>query len=70
LNQSWWDTGNAIQYFGTIDGEVSPNKAVVERIVKLQDGYTAAAGWKFDINDNDQHDLGLLYEIFNYQLKC
>jgi hypothetical protein len=38
------DTGDAIRYFGAIDGEVSPKEAVVERIAKLQKGYTSATG--------------------------
>jgi hypothetical protein len=47
LTQSWWDTGDAIHYFGAIDGEVSPNAAVVERIARLQRGYTTATGgWR------------------------
>jgi hypothetical protein len=70
LNQSWWDTGDAILYFGAIDGEVLPNEAVVEIIAKLQQGYTAAAGWKLVIDDFDQQDSCLPYKIFNFQLKC
>jgi hypothetical protein len=30
IYHSWWDTGNAIRYFGAIDGEVSPKEAVEE----------------------------------------
>jgi hypothetical protein len=71
LNQSWWYTGDdAIRYFGAIDGEVLPNEYVVEIIAKLQQGYTAAAGWKLVIDDFDQQDLCLPYKIFNFQLKC
>jgi hypothetical protein len=66
LNQSWWDTGDAIRYFGAIDGEVLPNEAGVgERIAKLQQGYTAASRWKLLIDDFDQQDLCSPYEIFN-----
>jgi hypothetical protein len=57
LTQSWWDTGDAIRYFGAIDGEVSPKAAVVERIARLQRGYATATGWKLVIDDFDQQEL-------------
>jgi hypothetical protein len=53
LTQSWWDTGDAIRYFGAIDGEVSPMEAAVERIARLQRGYTTATRWKLVIDDFD-----------------
>jgi hypothetical protein len=70
LDQSWWDTGDAIRYFGAIDGEVSPKEAVKERIAQLQRGYTTATGWKLVIDDFDQQDLCSLHESFIVQLKC
>jgi hypothetical protein len=70
LTQSWWDTGDAIRYFGAIDGEVSPKEAVVERIARLQGGYTTATGWKLVIDDFDQQELCSWHEVFNFQLKC
>jgi hypothetical protein len=30
LNQSWWDTGDSIKYFGSADGEASPKESVVD----------------------------------------
>ncbi len=70
LTQSWWDTGDAIRYFGAIDGEVSPMEAVVERIARLQRGYTTATGWKLVIDDFDQQELCSRHEAFSFQLKC
>jgi hypothetical protein len=70
LTQSWWDTGDAICYFGAIDGEVSPMEAVVERIARLQRGYTTATGWKLVIDDFDQQELCSRHEAFSFQLKC
>jgi hypothetical protein len=65
LDQSWWDTGDAIRYFGAIDGGVSPREAVQNRIEKLQRGYTTATGWKLDIDDLDQQELCSLHKISN-----
>jgi hypothetical protein len=57
LNQSW-DTGDVICYFSTIDSEVFPKKAVVERITRLQRGQTTATGWRLVIIDDfGQQDL-------------
>jgi hypothetical protein len=70
LTQSWWDTGDAICYFGAIDGEVSPKAAIVERIARLQRGYIAATGWKLVIDDFDQQELCSWHEAFTFQLKC
>jgi hypothetical protein len=70
LTQSWWDTGDAICYFGAIDGEVSPMEAVVERIARLQRGYTTATGWKLVIDDFDQQELCSRHKAFSFQLKC
>ena len=44
LTHSWWDTRDAIHYFGVIYGEVSSKEAVVARIARLQRGYTTATG--------------------------
>jgi hypothetical protein len=44
LNQSWWDTSDAIIYFGAIDGEVSPTEAVENRITRPQRGHASATG--------------------------
>jgi hypothetical protein len=70
LTQSWWDTGDVICYFGAIDGEVSPKAAVVERIARLQRGYTTATGWKLVIDDFEQQELCSRHEAFTLQLKC
>jgi hypothetical protein len=70
LDQSWWDTGNAIRCFGAIDGEESPQEAVEEIIAKLQRGYATATGWKLAIDDYNQQDLCLPNERFNFQMKC
>jgi hypothetical protein len=70
LTQSWWDTGDAIRYFGARDGEVSQKAAVVERIARLQRGYTTATGWKLIIDDFDQQELCSRHEAFTFQLKC
>jgi hypothetical protein len=49
------------------NGEVSPKEAVVERIAKLQKGYTSATGWKLVIDNYDQQDLLCLpHEISNF----
>jgi hypothetical protein len=63
MNQSWWDIGDAILYVGTIHGEVSPKEEVVERIAKLQKGYTSATRWKLVIDNYDQQDLLCLPRI-------
>jgi hypothetical protein len=70
LNQSWWDTGNAIRYFGAIDGEVSPTEAVENCITRLQRGHASATGWKLVIDDFDQQELCSQHESFIFQLKC
>jgi hypothetical protein len=70
LTQSWWDIRDAIYYFGAIDGEVSPKAAIVERIARLQRGYTTATGRKLVIDDFDKQDLCSRHEAFNFQLKC
>jgi hypothetical protein len=54
LTQSRWDTGDAIRYFCAIYGELSPKVDVVERVARLQRGYTTATGWKLVIDDYDQ----------------
>ena len=36
LNQCLWDTGDAIQYFGARDVEVSAKDAIIERIARPQ----------------------------------
>ena len=68
--QSWWDTGDAIRYFGVIDGEVSAREAVEKRIEILQKGYANATGWKLTIHDFDQQELCTDHEVFSFQLKC
>jgi hypothetical protein len=68
LTQSWWDTGDAIRYFGAIDGEVSPMEAVVGRIARLQRGYTTVTGWKLVIDDFDQQELCSRHEAFRAEL--
>jgi hypothetical protein len=70
LNQSWWDAGDAIRYFGSMDGDVSPKEAVEERILKLKRGYATSTGWKLAIDDFDQQDLCSPHERFNFQMKC
>jgi hypothetical protein len=70
LDQSWWDTGDAIRYFGAIDGEVTPREAVQNIIETLQRGFATATGWKLDIDDSNQQDLCSPHAIFNFQLKC
>ncbi len=70
LNQSWWDTGDAIRYFGAMDGDVSPKEAVEERILKLKRGYATSTWWKLAIDDFDQQDLCSPHERFNFQMKC
>jgi hypothetical protein len=70
LNQTFWDTGDAIRYFGARDGEVSARDAVNERIAKLQIGLSTSTGWKRVVDDFDQKDLCSSHEAFNYQLKC
>jgi hypothetical protein len=70
LSQSWWDTVDAIHYFGAIDGEVSPKAAKVERIARLQRGYTTATGWKLVIDNFDQQELCSRHKAFTFQLKC
>ena len=70
LDQSWWDTGDAIRYFGARHGEVSAKDAVSERIGRLQAGLSTATGWKRVMDDFDQQDLCSSHEAFNYQLKC
>jgi hypothetical protein len=57
-NQSLWDTGDAIQYFGAVDGAVSPKEAVETRIEKLQKGYISSTGWTLVLDDFDQHAEG------------
>jgi hypothetical protein len=64
LNSSWWDTGDAIRYFGSANGEASPKESVVDRITQLQKGYTAATGWKLVVGDFDQQDLCSSHEFF------
>jgi hypothetical protein len=60
LTQSWWDTVVPISYFDAIDGQVSSKVAVLERITRLQRGYTTATGWKLAvIDDFDQQDLSV-----------
>jgi hypothetical protein len=44
LNQSWWDAGDAIRYFCSMDGDVSPKEAVEERILKLKRGHATSTG--------------------------
>jgi hypothetical protein len=36
LNQSWWDTGDAIRHFGARDGEASAKDSAMARISRLQ----------------------------------
>jgi hypothetical protein len=69
-NQSWWDTGDAIRYFGAVDGEGSPKEAVETRIEKLQKGYASSTGWTLVLDDFDQQDLCSKHDIFNFQMKC
>jgi hypothetical protein len=61
------DTGEAINYFGTTDGETSPKAAVVERIVRLRREYTTATGWKLviDVLTNRNFVCGMRLLISN-----
>jgi hypothetical protein len=56
-NQSWWDTGDAIRYFGAVDGELSPKEAVEKRIEKVQKGYASSTGWTHVLDGFDHQDL-------------
>jgi hypothetical protein len=70
IDQSWWDTGDAVRYFGALDGELAAKETVEKRIEQLKKGYSNATGWKRTIDDFDHQELCSKHEIFNFQLKC
>jgi hypothetical protein len=57
LNQSWWDTGDAIRCFGTTDGEASPKESLVDIVSQLQ-------------NDTQQELVGNLWVILSTSRTC
>ena len=73
---TYWDSGLAKTTFGYHDAKDDEQKAkpvediVLERMMKMRDGYKAFYGWKHNVEEHDKYNKCTYFDIFLIEQKC